>query len=269
MAFLLPQAANIQAFYRMEETSGTRADLSDNANTLQDNNSVLYGTGHIGNAADFELGNDEYLSIADGSQTGLDITGDMTIACWVKLESTPATEMGVVTKDKDSARCYNFAITAGTTKPRFDIFKAGGNHTLITANTSLVAGTWYHICGTYNYIGDGSSELNIYVDGLADATEKTNAVGPIADTVAWFGVGAREYSGYPSYFDGLIDEVIVWNKCLTAAEVLQVKNITKYFAAAGGFSGVSSDCWIFLKDMWEKHNKIWRPNKKILIPQGI
>ena len=27
--------------------------------------------------------------------------------------------------------------------------------------------------------------------------------------------------------------------------------------------------WIFMKDMWEKHNKIWRPNKKILIPQGI
>jgi len=36
---------------------------------------------------------------------------------------------------------------------------------------------------------------------------------------------------------------------------------------AGGFSGFSP--WIFMKDMWEKHNKIWKPNKKILTPQGI
>ena len=39
--------------------------------------------------------------------------------------------------------------------------------------------------------------------------------------------------------------------------------------AVGGFSGTHTANWLFLKDMWEKHNKIWRPNKKILIPQGI
>ena len=38
-------------------------------------------------------------------------------------------------------------------------------------------------------------------------------------------------------------------------------------AGGGGFSGFSP--WIFMKDMWEEHNKIWRPNKKILISQGI
>ena len=38
-----------------------------------------------------------------------------------------------------------------------------------------------------------------------------------------------------NYFDGLIDEVIVWNKCLTAAEVLEVKNITAYSFANASF----------------------------------
>ena len=38
-------------------------------------------------------------------------------------------------------------------------------------------------------------------------------------------------------------------------------------AKVGGFSGFSP--WIFMKGAWEKHNKIWKPNKKILIPQGI
>lgn len=38
-------------------------------------------------------------------------------------------------------------------------------------------------------------------------------------------------------------------------------------SAGGGFSGFSP--WIFMKDMWEEHNKLWLPKKKILIPEGI
>ena len=41
---------------------------------------------------DLESGSSQYLSIADVSQTGLDITGDMTIACAVRVESLPGQE---------------------------------------------------------------------------------------------------------------------------------------------------------------------------------
>ena len=54
----------LKAVWAMEETSGTRAD-SVNSHDLTDNNTVLYGTGKYGNAADFDLANVEYLSVAD------------------------------------------------------------------------------------------------------------------------------------------------------------------------------------------------------------
>ena len=50
-------------------------------------------------------------------------------------------------------------------------------------------------------------------------------VDDIVDNDAAFIIGARE--GPVNCIDGLIDEVIVWNTCLTAAEMLQVKNISK------------------------------------------
>jgi hypothetical protein len=84
---------DLQGWWNFEETSGTRYDETANNNDLTDNNTVGYGTGKIGNAADFENtssgDNDETLSIVRASQTGLVITGDLSISVWVKPESFP------------------------------------------------------------------------------------------------------------------------------------------------------------------------------------
>jgi len=50
-------------------------------------------------------------------------------------------------------------------------------------------------------------------------------------------------------------------------QVYEVQMFEGLYPPVGGFSGFSP--WVFMKDMWEKHASIWRPNKKILIPQGI
>jgi len=35
----------------------------------------------------------------------------------------------------------------------------------------------------------------------------------------------------------------------------------------GGFSGFSP--WIFLKDMWERHDRLWTPDKKLILPEDL
>ena len=40
---------------------------------------------------DLELTSSQYAYIADGDQTGLDITGDFTYEMWIKLEQLPST----------------------------------------------------------------------------------------------------------------------------------------------------------------------------------
>src|SRR5207247_6557818 len=79
------------SYWKLDDVSDgsgpvTRLD-SVGSNHLTDNNTVASAPGKIGNGADFESANNEFFSITDASQNGLDITGDLTISCWVKFES--------------------------------------------------------------------------------------------------------------------------------------------------------------------------------------
>ena len=79
---------NLVSYWKMEEASGSRVDVHG-SNDLTDNNTVLNATGISGNGADHERDTSEWLSIAHASQTNLDVTtGDFSISCWIKREST-------------------------------------------------------------------------------------------------------------------------------------------------------------------------------------
>ena len=107
------------AYWKLDETSGNASDATGNGNTLTNNNSIAYITnGKINNGADLEVASTTYFSITDGSQTGLDITGDITLAGWVKLESTPP--------DGGSAGVYVIAAKDGDGQgPDVDISQRG------------------------------------------------------------------------------------------------------------------------------------------------
>ena len=238
----LPQLTNIQGFWRMEEESGTRADLSDNANTLADNNTVLYAAGKIGNAGDFELSQSEYLSIADGSQTGLDITGEITICAWIKPETTGTVEKAIVCKYEATENAYRLKIYNAAVEFMLASGASGTNQTECdSAATVVSAGTWAHVACTLNQTTD---LMQVYINGVASGSAVAYTH-DIYNCSAAFCIGGQSTPSL--YFDGLIDEVIIWNTCLTAAEVLQVKNITTVEdykkVVAGGFSGFSP--WIF------------------------
>jgi hypothetical protein len=156
---------------------------------------------------------------------------DFSIEMWVKADSVPtgsasidANQKNLVQKDKDGStgREYGMSITSiGTGVPKFGlvIFSGDASVTSITGTTTVAAGTWYHVVGTYKYITSGSSRLNIYVNGASDVAQVTNAVGPIQNSVAKLLIGAREYAGWPGYFNGTIDSVRVYNRTLTADQI--------------------------------------------------
>ena len=223
----LPKKSNIQGFWRLEETSGTRYDLSTNKNNLTDNNTVGYAIGKIGNAADFELSNSEYLSITDANQTGLDITGEITIACWIKPESV-GTQNSVVNKwdYSNNNRAYKLFIDSSGNKVFGELSSNGLNYTYAaSADNVISAGTWAHISFTLNQTTD---KIQVYVNGSASGSA-VSFTENIYNSNAPFIIGCQLNKGTPTrFFDGLIDEVIIWNTCLTADEVAEVYGITKY-----------------------------------------
>ena len=232
----LPQIGYIQGFWRFEDNF---LDLSANANNLTETSGTVdySASGKIGKAADFESDDTEYLEIAHASCASLQITGNLTICSWINVESFPAAEQAVVAKRIDTGN--NLAYYLGTNdtggdKVAFEISSNGSARTTILGNTTLNTATWYHIACVY----DGSF-IYVYLNGSSDQTPAAFTTG-IYNANTPFNIGASKWGGAPTgYYDGLIDEAIVWNTALTPGEILQVYNIQsmgQYTSGGGGCS---------------------------------
>lgn len=224
---------DLVSFWKLDESSGTRYDAFG-SNDLTDNNTVGQGTGTVyTNAADFESSNSEYLSIADASQSGLDITGDLTISFWVKFESTPTTGnvWGIVSKydsNPSTNASYLFDIynNGGTLEFRFVVSSDGtaGGISVVTSTTTPTTGVWYHVVGGHD---DTANEIFISVDDETPAT--TAFSNTIYNSAAPFAIGAAEYGVGLRYHDGLIGPVGIWSRVLSSAEITALADASDTF----------------------------------------
>ncbi len=197
--------------WELGEASGSRAD-AHGSNTLTDNNTVLSATGKVGDGADFESTNSEYLSSASNSSLEMgDI--DFTIAAWVKVE-TNQSHM-IVTKDDDAllSRDYTLDYDA-TSKFRFYLNGGGGNIAMANVDLTTVVGTWYFVVAWHDA---AANVVKLQVNDGTVASDDTTGIVPNV-SAAQFRIGAREYAGAEGYFDGVIDQVCLWKRLLTAAE---------------------------------------------------
>ena len=208
--------ANLQGLWSLEETSGNRADYTPNGNTLTDNNTVGSSTDaqEGSRSASFVAANTEYLSITDAAQTGLDITADITICGWFKPASINANQFLVGKyRTSDNQRSYRIILTSGNVLQAI-LSSAGTSTRTCTAGTTLSAGTWYHFAFVY----DGT-DIRVYLDGALDpATNNpvTHSAG-IFNGSAEFTVGKQD--GFSNPVDGLMDEVAVFDRALSADEI--------------------------------------------------
>jgi len=180
---------------------------------------------------DLELSSSQYLSITDAAQTGLDITGDITIEAWIKLEQLPSTagsHFRIVAKWLVSKFAYLFSIRYMTTADGFE-FAWSDNGDFSTGHRGLVkndvsvftaadVGKWRHVAVTVD-VSAGAAGVKFYKDG-SEQTSKTTSfdeITSIANTSADFTIGAEVTPA--SYFDGLIDEVRVWSDIRTQDEI--------------------------------------------------
>lgn len=208
---------NLVAYWSLEEASGTRNDAHGTSH-LTDNNTVTSATGKVGTAADFELSNAEYLEVADNAALSMgDI--DFSIACWVNLESKAA-PMVIVSKYQGSNLEYQLNYDNGGDVFRF--FVASGAS---FANATSVPTTDF---------GAPSTSTWYFVTARHDATANTIDIGVNAGTQtsaaytfgSWDSGSFLRLGGNPDnqWWDGLIDEVGIWKKKLTADEITWLYN---------------------------------------------
>ena len=111
---------------------------------------------------------------------------------------------------------YTLRMNGTTGKAMFRAEGAG----LITAsgNTILNANQLYHVVGTY----DGNN-TRFYLNGVEDATPASGS-GNMTNNSANLEIGRRD-DGY--YFPGKIDDVRIYNRALSAADIQTIYNTTR------------------------------------------
>jgi hypothetical protein len=216
--------SNLVAYWKLDESSGNPAD-SQSFNTLTNNNTILFAAGKINNAADLEAGNNQYFSITDVSQVGLDVGTAFSASFWVKVESDPAnnTDYSILGKWGQNQHGYliQYSDVGGTKKVRVFTSSTTTGVTEANANVTLTSGTFFHVAVTYN----GTNSVKIYVNGTDVTTANTSAAS-IFDNTAAFELGAHvnDSGSQVSNYDGLLDEVGVWTRVLSAGEIAVLYN---------------------------------------------
>jgi len=211
-------------------------DETSGGNTLTNNGSATFSTDvpDLTNPSNFSSldlnGSSQYLSITDASQTGLDLTTDFSLECWVKLEQLPSSagdNFTLIAKDDIGvSRAYEF-IMLSSDKVALYYFSDNSTYStyaLTTAITSADVGTWVHWAVTVDI---SSKTILIYRNGVSQSV----TAGPLNSTTvqnssAPFTIGAQLNSSSPTFFtDGLIDDVRVWNTERTPTEIANNYNL--------------------------------------------
>lgn len=209
---------DIEGLWPLNEPSGNALDLSSNGYNLTDTNTVAASSdGLMASARDFESGNSEYFTIADGSAPNLELTGSQTMFGFVKLESI-GSSIAIIGKSQTTTYRLLQVYLDNTAQI---LIPGLTTNTQILSDVKLEAGKWYFICGVYDSL---SSKLKIWVNGIK---KEVTASGTSTDTNGSFNIG-RTGGTTPNYFDGLIQNVGVLSVALSDTQVKKLLAMTLY-----------------------------------------
>jgi len=195
---------------------GTPEDIvGDNDGTLL--NETGYDAGRVEQAFGFDGSGD---GILIGDRPTLRLTNALTIDAWIYFYDVPnAVYAAIVSKwFQGPSAAYLFVVeqAGGQYRLRAHFRLAGGSEPSILGGTLLPL-RWYHVAVTYD-VDTGNAAL--WVDGHAVATSAI-ATEPLSAGAADFSIGfENDFTG--RYFNGLIDEVEVFSRALSATELLLI-----------------------------------------------
>src|SRR5262249_23730277 len=210
-------ASALVAGYAFSEASGnTTADSSGNNNTGTLIGATRTTAGKFGNALVFSGSDSSYVDL--GTSPSLELTGSTTISAWINSSAYPGDDAAIVSK-RDSTGGYQLDTTVDG-GPRTVGFKLTNSSTGATMKrlgaTALQLNQWYFVTGVYDA---QAQTINVYLNGVLDNGALT---GPVSATQQLSGttVNIGRRSGASGYaFTGTIDEVRIYGRALTQAEI--------------------------------------------------
>ena len=208
---------DFEAVWHMEESNGNLLDsTSNNHDTTSSGGTPEYQVEcKIGRCIDFEKDSGEYFQLEEGAAwSHLNGSQDFAFETWLNLESISSNWWD--SKILGFCDDWDWAFAIGSYNdgnPFICGWDAGGGGGRFASGTTVFSlETWYHVIATY----DADEGMAIYVDGNT-TPEGTNS---------WHGtpksdnINNRIGSWHSEqYFDGKLDEIRIWNKRPSTAEI--------------------------------------------------
>jgi fibronectin type 3 domain-containing protein len=194
-------AANgLVAAYSMDQGSGTAVpDVSGTGNNGTLTGASWVAGGRFGGALSFN-GNGNLVTVPDSAS--LDLSAAMSLEAWVRPEL--GSWRTAILKERPGGLAYAMYASTDTNRPSTEI------NVDVRGTAALPTSTWSHLTATY----DGAT-MRLYVNGTQVGSRTVAGTIPISS-------GALRIGGntlWGEYFSGLIDEVRIYNRALTAAEI--------------------------------------------------
>ena len=202
-------ATGLVGAWGFEEGSGsTTADVSGHGLSGTIANATWTTAGKYGDALSFN-GSNAWVTVADN--TLLHLTTGMTVEAWVKPAAASTDWTAAVIKERGtSGLAYALYATDGANRPPAGYVNIGGSDRAAAGTSVLPLNTWSHLAATY----DGTT-IRLYVNGVQVGSRAQT--GTINSSTAPLRFGGDSVWG--EYFNGLMDEVRVYNTALTAGQI--------------------------------------------------
>jgi len=200
---------NLVGWWTFDEADGrTALDWSGHGNhgAIQGNPVWVAGYDDDGNALDFD-GLGDYVNC--GNAEIFNITEQITVAAWMRVDVFEQTDQSIVSKGEAAWKLVRNELTD---QLRFDCGDVGQAVGSINVND----GELHHVAGVY----DGSM-IYLYVDGGVDAGSAATGLLTTDDITVFIADTNRPGEG-PQAWNGLIDDVRIYNKALTQEEIEQL-----------------------------------------------
>jgi hypothetical protein len=181
--------------------------------------------GKVGQALDFD-GTDDYVKVPDDDSLDFGAAGAFTLSLWVNVDTSANFEniidksTGDITDVFSSAQGWGVQYRTGFGDDGHHFFlrdgtASGSANVTYTSFGDLTGAGWKFITAVVY-----SDNIITYVDGVVATNKGARTENGSADTTEEFFVGIWEANS--SEYDGKADEVRIYNRALSAAEVLEL-----------------------------------------------
>ena len=177
--------------------------------------------GKFGGAFKFN-GNPDAIDIGSPANGSLDFGDDtdFSMMAWIKVDKPPELDgaQSTIISKGDGGNNARILWKIITTQVNVTIAnEAGAGPKLVLASAKeVVDGKWHHVL----FVSDRSDMTHIYIDGKLDAEGgETEGTDITTESRMYIGASVRIGEATRRYFEGLIDEVGIYDRALTEDEV--------------------------------------------------